>query len=194
MNNLAKQYSSLISGCKAGQRSAQESLYKHFYGDMLRVCVRYLKTDELALEALNSGFLKVFQHINSFDEDKGDLLTWIKTIIVRTCIDIGRKEARFQQDASVGEDTDIIFVAPEILGKLYAEDMLKAIRMLPAATQMVFNLSVIEGFTHTEISDQLNISEGTSRWHLSEAKKQLRVLLNERYGYLNTTDKQSKQR
>lgn len=161
---------------------------------MFRVCVRYLKTDEIALEALNTGFLKVFLHINSFDEQKGDLFTWIKTIMVRTCIDIGRKEARFNQEAAADEDTGVVFADPEILGKLYAEDMLKVIRLLPVATQLVFNLAVIEGCTHAEISKQLNITEGTSRWHLSEAKKQLRTVLNDRYGYLNNAGKQSKQR
>ncbi|WP_158796230.1 RNA polymerase sigma factor [Pedobacter sp. L105] len=176
MNLFAKQHSKLIKGCKANERLAQEDLYKLFYAEMLRVCYRYLKSDELAKEALNNGFLKIFQHIATFDENKGKLSTWIKTIIVRTCIDLGRKEIKFNHENTI-EDADHVFIAPEVLDKLYAEDLLSYIRKLPAATQIVFNLSVIEGYSHKEIGEQLMISESTSRWHLSAGKKQLRAML-----------------
>lgn len=176
MNLFAKQHSKLIKGCKANERLAQEGLYKLFYAEMIRVCYRYLKSDDLAKEALNTGFLKIFQHINTFDEKKGKLGTWIKTIIVRTCIDLGRKEIKFGQESTI-EEAENVFIAPDILSKLYAEDLLKVIRQLPSATQLVFNLSVVEGYSHKEIGEQLNISESTSRWHLSEGKKQLRLML-----------------
>lgn len=168
----------MIQGCKANDRYAQAELYKLFYPEMIRLCYRYLKSDDLAAEALNSGFLKVFQHINSFEGSKGELGAWIRTIIIRTCIDIGRKEAKFNMHSDQEDELDTIFILPEVLGKLYAEDLMQAIRQLPYATQLVFNLSVLEEYTHKEIADQLNITEGTSRWHLSEAKKQLRKLLN----------------
>ena len=161
----------------ANERSAQEGLYKQFYADMLRLCIRYLKTNDLAKEALNQGFLKVFQNINSFNDEKGELGAWIGTIMIRTCIDLGRKELKFVTDIDEAGITENIFVSPAALDKLYAEDLISMIRLLPDATQMVFNLSVIDGYTHKEISEQLNISESTSRWHLSEGKKQLRGLL-----------------
>lgn len=164
----------------ANERSAQEGLYKQFYADMLRLCIRYLKTNDLAKEALNQGFLKVFQNINSFDDKKGELNAWIGTIMIRTCIDINRKELKFKTDVDEAGINENIFVSPAILDKLYAEDLIGVIRLLPNATQMVFNLSVIDGYTHKEISEQLNITESTSRWHLSEGKKQLRVLLEPR--------------
>ncbi|QJD98342.1 sigma-70 family RNA polymerase sigma factor [Mucilaginibacter robiniae] len=173
----SKPHHQLIAGCKANERSAQEGLYKLFYADMLRLCYRYLKSDELAAEALNMGFLKVFQNINSFDQQKGELGTWIKTIIVRTCIDLNRKEAKFIEATDLAEDAHAAFIAPEVLNKLYVQDLVKAIRQLPTATQLVFNLSVIEGYNHQEIGEQLQISEGTSRWHLSQAKKLLRNML-----------------
>ncbi|WP_316836247.1 RNA polymerase sigma factor [Pedobacter nutrimenti] len=178
MNLFAKRESLIIKGCKANERTAQAQLYKLFYPEMLRLCYRYLKSDDLAAEALNAGFLKVFQHIDSFEGSKGELGAWIRTIIVRTCIDIGRKEARFSNNTSSEEETDTIFVSPEVLDKLYAEDLMQAIRQLPHATKLVFNLSVIEEYTHKEIADHLDITEGTSRWHLSEAKKQLRKILS----------------
>ncbi|HWW38671.1 RNA polymerase sigma factor [Pedobacter sp.] len=178
MNLFAKRESRIIKGCKANERSAQAQLYKLFYPEMLRLCYRYLKSDDLVAEALNSGFLKVFQHINSFEESKGELGAWIKTIIIRTCIDLGRKEARFSNQSSSEDEIDTIFILPEILEKLYTEDLMQAIHQLPHATKIVFNLSVIEEYTHKEIADHLDITEGTSRWHLSEAKKQLRKILS----------------
>lgn len=180
MSPLAKKTIKLVKGCMANERSAQEGLYKQFYADMLRLCIRYLKTNDLAKEALNQGFLKVFQNIDSFDDQKGELNAWIATIMIRTCIDIKRKELKFTTDIDETGITENVFVSPAILDKLYAEDLIGMIRLLPDATQMVFNLSVIDGYTHKEISEQLNITESTSRWHLSEGKKQLRVLLEPR--------------
>jgi RNA polymerase sigma factor (sigma-70 family) len=177
MSSSAKKTIKLVKGCMANERSAQEGLYKQFYADMLRLCIRYLKTNDLAKEALNQGFLKVFQNINSFNDEKGELGAWIGTIMIRTCIDLSRKELKFVTDIDEAGITENIFVSPAVLDKLYAEDLISMIRLLPDATQMVFNLSVIDGYTHKEISEQLNISESTSRWHLSEGKKQLRGLL-----------------
>ena len=166
----------LIKDCKANLRSAQEKLYKQYYIDMLMLCRRYLKSDDLAKDALNAGFLKVFQHIVDFDQNKGELHVWIKTIMVRTCIDLRRKELKFSTLMSTEESEDI-FIPPSILEKLYAEDLLHYIRLLPQATQLVFNLSVIDGYNHKEIAEQLDIGEATSRWHLSEAKRKLRTMI-----------------
>lgn len=176
MKPFFKQERKLISGCKANERQAQEALYKMFYEEMLRVGMRYLKSDELAEEALNTAFFKVFQHIGTFDQQKGELGAWIRTIMVRSCIDLRRKEAKFNE-AFHQEEIAEVFMAPSVLDTLYAEDLLKAIRQLPAATQFVFNLSVLEGYSHKEIAEQMSIGESTSRWHLSEAKKQLRTML-----------------
>jgi RNA polymerase sigma factor (sigma-70 family) len=182
---FAKQHSKLIKGCKANERAAQESLYKLFYTDMLRLCHGYLKSDELSKEALNMGFLKVFQHIGTFDEKKGELEGWIRTIIIRTCIDLGRKEIRFSKEISVLKGAEDVFMPPAVLNKLYAEDLLKYICLLPDATRLVFNLSVIEGYSHGEIGEQLNIGESTSRWHLSEGKKMLRGMLTSSSSQIN---------
>lgn len=176
MNLFSKQDTKLIKGCKANERQAQEGLYKLYYADMLRICFRYLKSDDLAKDALNTGFLKIFQHIQTFDAKKGEFGAWIRTVMVRSCIDIGRREAKFNETVSPDEIEEI-FIQPSVLDKLFVEDLLKLIRLLPTATQLVFNLSVIDGYSHKEIGGHLNITESTSRWHLSEAKKQLRGML-----------------
>ena len=177
MNISKKQADKLVQGCIKNDRTAQEALYKLFHADMLRICYSYLPDKELAKEAFNSGFLKVFQSIQNFDIEKGELGGWIRKIMIHTSIDVCRKELKFNTLTTPVKDEDDFFISPAILEKLYFEDILLNIRTLPRATQIVFILSVIDGFTHKEISGQLKISEGTSRWHLAEAKRKLRLLL-----------------
>jgi RNA polymerase sigma-70 factor (ECF subfamily) len=177
MNLSKKQAEELIKGCINNDRTGQEALYKLFHAEMLRVCYSYLPDKELAKEAFNTGFLKVFQSIKSFDIEKGELGGWIRKIMIYTSIDLCRKELKFNTVNTSVQDQDDYFIAPSILEKLYFEDILQNIRTLPLATQTVFSLSVLDGFTHKEIGEQLNISEGTSRWHLAEAKRKLRELL-----------------
>ncbi len=179
MNVSKRQAEKLVIGCINNDRKAQEALYKLFHADMLRVCYSYLPEKELAKEAFNMGFLKVFQSIQNFDIEKGELGGWIRKIMIYTSIDLCRKELKFNTLASLETDDESFFISPSVLEKLYFEDILLNIRTLPRATQTVFNLSVLDGFTHKEIGGQLGISEGTSRWHLAEAKRKLRVLLDE---------------
>lgn len=190
MNLSKKQAEKLVKGCINNNRTAQEALYKLFHADMLRVCYSYLPDKELAKEAFNTGFLKAFQSIKNFDIEKGELGGWIRKIMIYTAIDLCRKELKFNVKSLDEWDSDDYFISPSALEKLYFEDILKNIRTLPFATQTVFNLSVLDGFTHKEISEQLNISEGTSRWHLAEAKRKLRELLEA----LATDSNKSKER
>jgi RNA polymerase sigma factor (sigma-70 family) len=177
MKLTKKQTGELVKACVKNDRIAQGALYKLYYADMLRVCNSYLPDKELAREAFNSGFLKVFQSIQNFDPEKGELGGWIRKIMIGTSIDLCRKELKFNHVSTELPEEEEPFLSPDILEKLYFQDVLQNIRTLPYATQTVFNLSVIDGFSHKEIGEQLNISEGTSRWHLSEAKKLLRALL-----------------
>jgi RNA polymerase sigma factor (sigma-70 family) len=177
MNLSKNQTEELVIGCINNSRTAQEALYKLFYADMLRVCHSYLPDKELAKEAFNNGFLKVFQSIKNFDIQKGELGGWIRKIMIFTTIDLCRKELKFTSLTIHEQNQDDVFISPSILEKLYFEDILSNIRLLPYATQTVFNLYEMDGFSHKEIAEQLNISEGTSRWHLAEAKRKLRELL-----------------
>ena len=190
MNLSKKQAENLVKGCVSNDRKAQEALYKLFHAEMLRVCHSYLPEKELAKEAFNAAFLKVFKSIESFDYDKGELGGWIRKIMIYTSIDLCRKELKFTNQESIEVNDDDYFIAPAVLNKLYFDDILLNIRRLPLATRTVFNLSVLDGFTHKEISEQLNISEGTSRWHLAEAKSKLRALL-EKSGNANLSKERS---
>ncbi len=182
MNFTKKQTQKIVKACIHNDRSAQEALYKLCYADMMRVCLNYLPDEELAREAFNTGFLNVFKSIQNFDAEKGELGGWIRKIMIYSAIDLYRSELKFGNLTDTLPEQETEFIPPAVLEKLYFEDILRHIRTLPYATQTVFNLSVLDGFSHKEISEQLNISEGTSRWHLSEAKKQLRELLENTVG------------
>lgn len=171
-----KQQAELIRQCQLNERSAQERLYRSFYDEMFRICCRYMRSEELAEEAFNTAFLKIFKSLGNFDVQKGNLGGWIRTIMVRSCIDLQRKELRFSADP-LPDVLEEIHLEPTVLSKLFAEDLLMLVRQLPHASQVVFNLAVIDGFSHQEIAAQLEITEATSRWHLSEAKKKLRTKL-----------------
>ncbi len=166
----------MINGCISNDRRAQEKLYKHFYGSMTTICLRYTRNEEDAIEVLHNGFLKVFKNIATYNNSKGSLYTWIRTIIVHTAIDFIRQREKFFTKTSL-ENSPEPSVDVDALHRLSALELLKLVQRLPSATQAVFNLYVVDGYTHREIGNMLGISEGTSKWHLSQARKLLQQLL-----------------
>ncbi|MES1249340.1 MAG: RNA polymerase sigma factor [Chitinophaga rupis] len=168
----------LIGGCLKNDRKAQEQLYKKFYHAMMALCVRYTKDKNDALEILNDGFLKVFKNIGQYDAAKASLYTWMRKIIINTAIDFLRKKQVYYDMDVLLDAREEAGIENEALFKMSGEELLAAIRQLPATTCTVFNLYVIEGFSHREIAAMLEISEGTSRWHLSEARRQLKIIIH----------------
>ena len=144
----------------------------------MSLCLRYTKNEEDALEVLNTGFFKVFKNIHRFDAARASLYTWMRTIIINSCIDFIKSK---QSGYRTGELEQVAEqpVAPEVIAKLNSNELLRLVRKLPPATQAVFNLYVTEGFAHKEIASMLGISIGTSKWHLSEARKLLKQMINE---------------
>jgi RNA polymerase sigma factor (sigma-70 family) len=162
----------LIRECKEGRITAQKYLYDRFSTQFFLVCRRYLKTDPEAEEILQNGFMKVFHHIPQFSyvSDAG-FVAWMKKIMVNECLQELRKKNSFllvAEDNAIHVDTE-----DDVLGKLSANDIYRLITQLPIGYRTVFNLYVVEGFTHNEIAAQLGISEGTSKSQLNKAKKTL---------------------
>lgn len=127
------------------------------------------------MEVLNTGFYKVFKNLEKYNAAKATLYTWMRTIIINSCIDFNKPKYfdgdSTEQAADLGE-------LPVVFSSMAAKDILALVRQLPNATQTVFNLYIIEGYNHVEIAEILNISQGTSKWHLSEARKKLQLLIN----------------
>jgi RNA polymerase sigma factor (sigma-70 family) len=168
----------IINGCKKGDRKAQEKLYKNYYRAMMTVCLRYTRSDEDAVEVLNNGFLKVFRNIQRYESMQASLYTWIRTIIINSCLDFIKQKQKLEKLSSLNENAEA-HIDPEVISKIKTAELLAQVRKLAPATQAVFNLYVVEGYNHKEIGEMLNISEGTSKWHLSEARKNLQQLINE---------------
>lgn len=167
-----------IEGCKRRDRKVQKLLYEQYSARFFGVCKRYMKNIESAEDVLVKGFLKVFENINSF-EGKGNFEGWMQRIFINECL----MELRKKQDFTIYLESSNIQPQRDAtaLENLYEQDVLKLLNFLPTGCRTVFNLYVIEGYKHSEIAKQLNISEGTSKSQLNLAKEKLKVLLNE-YG------------
>ena len=172
----AEDIQAIVKGCIDNNRKAQERLYKLFYIALGAICMRYTKNEQDAIEVLNDGFLKIFKNIQHYDERKGALYTWMSRIVTNCCIDFLRK----QQDVyfnPVEQHSEDIHLDNSALQNIDAQELLALIRQLPPSTQLVFNLHVIEGYPHKEIAVLLGMREGTSKWHVNEARKQLQKKL-----------------
>lgn len=163
---------SLIEECRAGSRRAQETLFRKFYAFAMQTAMRYSRNENDAADITSVAFTKVFRSIHSFDIDKGSLFAWIKRIVINEAIDQVKAKDRFS-DYDAADKGEIPGIDNHAVAKLSAEELLKLIRMLPPVRQTVFNLYVVEGYTHREIAEMTGMKEGTSKWHLSEARDQL---------------------
>jgi len=166
----------LVNGCIENDRTYQEALYRRFYPVMIGMCMRYTQDRNLAMEIVNSGFLRVFKKLHTF-QFTGSLEGWIRKIVYHCLADHFKKKSSniYFLEIEHGEKPKDNYV----LEGLYAEDILKLIDKLPNATRRVFILYAIEGYKHHEIAEAVNISIGTSKWHLSEARKKLKTFLYE---------------
>jgi RNA polymerase sigma factor (sigma-70 family) len=162
----------LIKGCSRNDRRMQELLYKQYCSSMMVLCKSYAKNEEDAIEVLQDGFLKVFQQIDRYDTGKASLYTWMRTIMIRTAIDFLRRQNKKQVAIEWKEEHDPAIDA-EVLERMSAQQILCMLHHLSATSRAVFNLYITEGYNHREIGELLKISEGTSKWHLSEARKYL---------------------
>jgi RNA polymerase sigma-70 factor (ECF subfamily) len=172
-----------IQACIARERWAQQKLYEEYYGKMMGVCLRYANNEDDALDILHEGFIKVFKHIASYQPGTS-MTAWIRRVMVNTAIDYYRKNIRRRtediesaHDLSVG-DADAISQCSE-------KDILNAVQQLTPAYRTVFNLYVIEGFSHKEIAEQLDITESTSRSNLVKARLKLQAILTGKNGIEN---------
>lgn len=172
-NNIEQQnWATIINGCKANNRAAQESLYRHFFPIMERMVIRYTQDEDKIIDILNNGFLKVFQKIDYY-EYKGSFEGWIRKIIFRSLSDYFR---RSQKDLAflIYENEYKKEPSQSLHHKLYYQDLITLVDKLPTLQLQVFQLFAIEGFNHKEISDQVEINQNTSRWYLAEARKFLK--------------------
>ena len=164
----------IINRCKTNESIAQERLYKHYFALMFTICKKYTDDQQATISLINEGFLKIFMNIESFDSSKGSFEGWAKKIMTNTAIDYFRSKKNRQPLYSLEDE-----VTPGHEFHLHPdnhaeEEVLYLIKKLPLVTQQVFSLHVFKGYSHKEIASMLDIAEGTSRWHVSEARKNLK--------------------
>lgn len=167
--------SDLIEGCIKGDRKMQYELYERFAPKMYGVCLRYAANAEEAEDILQEGFIKVFRKISSY-RGEGSFEGWIRRIFVNTAIEQFRKKT-YLQPITEQEESNIEGKYVSVLDNMAEKDIIKLIQQLSPGYRTVFNMYVIEGFTHKQIADALNISEGTSKSQLSRAKLILQDLV-----------------
>ena len=168
-----------IRACVNKERWAQKQLYETFYSKMLGVCLRYSNNREDALDILHEGFLKIFNNISKYQPGTS-MPAWIRRIMVNTSIDYYRKSVR-RRTEDLEQAYDLSMGGADAVSQCSEKEILKAVQSLSPAYRMVFNLYVIEGYSHKEIADQLGITESTSRSNLVKARLKLKNLLASNY-------------
>lgn len=166
----------MIDACIANDRSAQANLYKRYYGKMMTLCMRYVKHRDDAMSILNLAFLKVFKSLKSF-EYSGSFDGWVHRIVYYSIIDQLRVNMKEMKTSEINEVLEVSSLDASGLENLYVEDLYRLLDELPDSTRLVFNMYAVEGYKHEEIAEQLNISAGTSKWHVNNARTILKNLL-----------------
>jgi len=173
----------LIEGCKKGKRWAQSELYNRYSASMLAVSMRYCRNVSEAEDALQEAFIRIFKYVKNFKgRHEGSLSAWIKTIVVNTTLSHNRNNKKHHytedvDDLHVSADPVPLFDDEVDVSRRKQEAIMKSMQKLPIGYRTVFNLYVVEGYTHKEIAEILGISENTSKSQLSKARKYLKKLL-----------------
>ena len=169
----------LIALCIKHDRKAEYELYKLSYSYLMSICMRYSRDKDSAVEALNMGFLKILTNLSSYRAEV-PFKAWIRRIMVNTLIDEYRKNKRQRENLTYVEDyfdnSDFSEVN-EALSRIGCKQIFEEVNKLPEATRRVFNLFVIDGYSHREIGELLDVSEGTSKWHLNAARQKLKEFI-----------------
>jgi len=187
----------LVDGCKQNNRESQQELYKLLYEYAYCISYRYANDDQEANSLVNDSFLKLFKNIEVCKLDKSTNMLnsfkgWFRKIIVNTCIDRYRSNKNIRQHEAEAPSS-IVDNSENGEDKLGYKEIINSVKQLSSAYRTVFNLHVIEGFSHEEIADLLDISVGTSKSNLSKAKERLRAILQKKTNYTITYDSTSRQ-
>ena len=170
----------LINDCKNNDTKAQEQLYRLFSSKLFAICLKYSRNYAEAEDNLQDGFLIIFDKIHQFNF-KGSFEGWIKRIMTNTAIDFSRAQKNKNQFIELDEDRHEDKALQHLPDSHTEEEVLHLIKKLPAVTQQVFSMHIFKGYSHKEIAALLDIAESTSRWHVAEARKNLRLQAHKIY-------------
>lgn len=166
---------SIIAACVRKEKWAQKIIYETYYSKMMGVCMRYARSEAEALDILHDGFIKVFRYIQKYNPGTS-LYSWIRRIMVNTAIDHYRKMSR-RRTEPIEHAYEVEGGQPGPVENVTEKEILAAVQTLTPTYRTVFNLYVIEGYSHREIAEQMGISESTSRANLVKARTRLKIML-----------------
>jgi RNA polymerase sigma factor (sigma-70 family) len=172
----------LVARCRASDRKAQEHIFRSYYSDFLKICLRYANDQQEAEAMLSDAFFKIFTKIDSYS-GTGPFEAWMRRIVVNTCLTHFRNYNSTNTHTSLPESDTTPTNGPNLqatndaLSRLGMQELIRLIQSLPPMSRTVFNLYIFEGYSHKEIAGHLGISEGTSHWHLSSARQWLKSKL-----------------
>jgi RNA polymerase sigma-70 factor (ECF subfamily) len=168
----------LIEGCRKGNRLAQKELYNTYSRKMMGVCLRYVSDRETARDILQEGFVKVFTSID-FYMGVGSFEGWMRKIFVNCALEYLRKSDVLRDAVDLEHTSEISSYNHSVIAELSARELMNLVQGLPTGFRTIFNLFAIEGFSHKEISDMLDITESTSRSQYTRAKQLLQRKIKE---------------
>jgi RNA polymerase sigma factor (sigma-70 family) len=166
----------ILKGCLQNDPAAQRELYNRYSPKMLSVCYRFAHNREDAEDMLQEGFIKIFSQMHTFG-NRGAFEGWIRRIIVHTCINILKKNKKFNESVDIIHATGAVVREESVPSIVQAKQIVECIRMLPIGYRTVLNLYAIEGYSHREIGIMLDIEESTSRSQYTRAKAMLEEIL-----------------
>lgn len=169
----------ILMACRKNDRRAQKMVYEYCYTNYIRMCMRYNKNHEDARFVLNNGFMKILSGLEKVEIETLNFYSWAKRVMANVIIDEYRKNKNHLEHLNMKEnESELAYFAESDRNNaesdLGVESILKLLKEIPEVSAQVFTLYVIDGFSHKEIGDLLEITEGTSKWHLSTARKTLR--------------------
>ncbi|MCX2480904.1 RNA polymerase sigma factor [Pedobacter sp. MC2016-15] len=170
----------LMEGCKAGNRKMQELLYRQTSSKLLLVCMRYARDRMEAEDVLQLGYVKIFQKINEYRGD-GSFEGWMRKVMVNCAIESYRKNLRTLNIVPIEEGYEQPSTGFDF-SRLGMQDLLSLIQKLADGYRIVFNMYIIEGYSHKEISASLGISESASKSQLSRARAILKEEISKMEG------------
>ncbi len=170
----------LVKECLSNNAKAHEEFYRRYATKMYGVCLRFAKNKMEADDIMQEGFIKAYTNLKSF-RNEGSLEGWVRRTIVNTAINHVKKFAKYKKDLDIETAEPVQNLNSNVVDKISVDELLRLIKELPIGYKMVFNLNVMEGYTHREIGALLDISENTSKSQLSRARHTLQRKVNKIY-------------
>ena len=189
MQPTKQELKDLISGCLDNDRRCQQKIYEQFYGKMLGVCMRYANDLDTGKDLAQEGFIKLFANLHKYKSD-GSFEGWVRRIFVNNAIDSFRRKKHREivpendyRVMNLADDKDEHAFLDEEEKTIKPRDVIAAMQRLSPAYKMVFNLYVMENYSHQEIADEIGISIGTSKSNLAKARMNMRKILQEQFAH-----------